>query len=154
MYQRIIRNDFLKTKWVSITLMLLILAASMLVTLAMMIMINLSGAIDHLMIISKTPHFLQMHTGEVDFERMRSFAKTREEVDEYQILTFLNVEGSQIRIADQSFLNSVQDNGFTVQSEKFDYLLDLGGNRIEAKEGELYVPIHYRKMGINVGDTA
>ena len=154
MYQRIIRNDFLKTKWVSITLMLLILAASMLVTLAMMIMINLSGAIDHLMIISKTPHFLQMHTGEVDFERMRSFAKTREEVDEYQILTFLNVEGSQIRIADQSFLNSVQDNGFTVQSEKFDYLLDLGGNRIEAKEGELYVPIHYRKMGIKVGDTA
>lgn len=154
MYLRIIRNDFLRSKWVSGTLMLLILSASMLVTLATIIMTNLTGAIDHLMLDARTPHFLQMHTGEIDYERMRSFAESRTDVEDFQILTFLNVEGSQIKIADHSFLDSVQDNGFVVQSNQFDYLLDLDGNRIEANEGDLYVPVNYEQLGINEGDTA
>ena len=32
---------------------------------------------------------------------------------------------------------------FTVQSEKFDYLLDLDGNIIQVADGEVYVPLSY-----------
>ena len=55
----------------------------------------------------------------------------------------------------KSLANSVQDNGFSIQNEKFDYLLDLNGNIVNVSDGELYVPIAYmRDNTTNVGDKA
>ena len=62
------------------------------------------------------------------------------EINEYQVLEFLNVDGAQIIFDEGSLAGSVQDNGFSVQGEKFDYLLDLDGNVIQVSDGEIYVP--------------
>ncbi|MFD3270804.1 FtsX-like permease family protein [Paenibacillus dendritiformis] len=155
MYYRIIRNDILKSKAVTLTTMIFIAAAAMLVSLAAILVVNLSGALDTLMTQAKTPHFMQMHSGEIDTARLTSFAEQNSNVDEFQVLEFLNMDGSQIRFGDRSLANSVQDNGFSIQSEKFDYLLDLDGNVINVSDGELYVPISYMKDNTTkVGDKA
>ncbi len=71
------------------------------------------------------------------------------------MLEFLNVDGAQIIFEERSLANNVQDNGFSIQSEKFDYLLDLDGNVINVSDGELYVPICYmRDNTAKVGDKA
>ncbi|KIL73206.1 ABC transporter permease [Bacillus badius] len=155
MYFRIIGNDILKNKMITLVTMIFVAAAAMLVSLAAILTINLSGALDTLMTKSKTPHFLQMHSGEIDHARLTSFAEKNSNVDKFQVIEFLNIDGSEIILGENSLVDSVQDNGFSTQSEQFDYLLDLDGNIINVSEGELYVPISYMRDNITkVGDKA
>ncbi|WP_410771385.1 ABC transporter permease [Fontibacillus sp. BL9] len=155
MYYRIIRKDISKSKLITLTTMVFVAAAAMLVSLAVTLVVNLSGAIDTLMTRAETPHFMQMHTGEIDTVRLTEFAEQNGNVDEFQVLEFLNMDGARIRLGDTSLADNVQDNGFSIQSEKFDYLLDLDGNVIHASDGELYVPLSYMKDNTTkVGDKA
>ncbi|MEC0308330.1 ABC transporter permease [Paenibacillus lautus] len=155
MYSRIIRNDLLKSKATTLTTMIFVAAAAMLVSLAAILVVNLSGALNTLMIQAKTPHFMQMHSGEIDSARLSAFAEQHHNVDDVQVMEFLNMDGARIRLGEHSLANSVQDNGFSMQSQKFDYLLDLNGSIINPAIGELYVPVSYMKDGTTkVGDKA
>jgi putative ABC transport system permease protein len=147
MYYRIIQNDVLRSKAITLTTMMFVAAAAMLVSLAATLVVNLSGAIDTLMTQGKTPHFLQMHSGELDLARLEAFAKQNPSVADFQALEFLNLDGAQIVFESGSLTDSVQDNGLAVQSEKFDYLLDLDGTIIEVSDGQIYVPIAYMQDG-------
>jgi putative ABC transport system permease protein len=154
MYFRILRNDVLKSKAITLTTMLFVAAAAMLVALAAVLVVNLAGAIDTLMTQAKTPHFTQMHAGELDLARLAAFAEQNEAVADFQALEFLNVDGAQFSFAGGSLASSVQDNGLAVQSERFDFLLDLDGKVITVSDGEIYVPITYMQGGIaRVGET-
>ena len=153
MYYRTIRNDILRNKAITLTIMIFVAAAAMLVSLAAVLVVNLSGAIDTLMTRAKTPHFMQMHSGEIDTTRLAAFVEQHNEIADYQVLEFLNIGGAQIVFEDSSLAGSVQDNGFSIQSKKFDYLLDLDGNVIHVSDGEIYVPIPYLQEGLAiVGD--
>ena len=155
MFSRIIRNDFLKSKAITLTTVIFVAAAAMLVSLAAILIVNLTGSIDTLMTQSKTPHFMQMHSGKIDTARLTAFADQNGSVDEFQVLEFLNVDGARIVINGSSLAGSVQDNGFSVQSKKFDFLLDLDGNIINPSLGQLYVPICYMKDNTaKIGDKA
>ena len=147
MYYRIIRNDIRRHKAITLTTMFFIAAAALLVALAAILVVNLVGAIDTLMTRAKTPHFMQMHAGELDRAQLTAFVTQHSEIADFQVLEFLNIDGAQIRFPARSLANSVQDNGFSVQSGKFDYLLDLDSNVINVADGELYVPIPYWQDG-------
>jgi putative ABC transport system permease protein len=127
--------------------MLFVSAAAMLVALAAILVVNLAGAIDTLMTQAKTPHFTQMHAGNLDLARLAAFAEQNETVADFQALEFLNIDGAQFLFAGGSLADSVQDNGISVQSEKFDFLLDLDGKIITVSDGEIYVPIAYTQDG-------
>jgi putative ABC transport system permease protein len=155
MFARMIRNDVRKSKASTLITTLFVAAAAMLVSLAALLAVQLSGSIDAMMVKAKTPHFMQMHAGLVDRERLAAFAERNGNVESYQVLEFLNVEGARIVLGGETLADSVQDNGFSTQSERFDYLLDLDGNIIRPAAGELYVPVAYMKdYHIGVGDKA
>nr|WP_309101770.1 FtsX-like permease family protein [Fredinandcohnia onubensis] len=155
MYFKIIRNDILKSKAITFTTMIFVAAASMLVSLAAILVVNLSDALDTLMTQAKTPHFMQMHSGDIDTARLITFAEQNKNVDEYQVVEFLGMDGSQIFLGENSLVNSVQDNGLSIQNEKFDFLLDMNGNIINVSDGEIYVPVAYMKDNTTkVGDKA
>ncbi|MFJ7667292.1 ABC transporter permease [Lysinibacillus sp. NPDC097195] len=155
MYYKIIRNDLAKSKLISLTTMIFVAVAAMLIALSAILVVNLTSSLDTLMKQAKTPHFMQMHIGEIDTARLKAFVAENSDVEDFQVLEFLNIDGAQITIGNRSFANNVQDNGFSIQSEKFDYLLDLDGNIINAAKGELYVPLRYMKENdIKVGDKA
>ncbi|WP_342477701.1 ABC transporter permease [Paenibacillus sp. FSL H7-0350] len=160
MFYRIIRRDIRTSKGITLTTMLFVAAAAMLVSLSAILVVNLSGAIGHLMTQAKTPHFLQMHAGPLNQARLAAFAEQNSKVEDHQVLDFLNVEGAKIVMDGHTLADSVQDNGFSTQSGKFDYLLDLDGKVIDVRGGEVYVPISYMKDGsvkaggtVTVGDT-
>jgi putative ABC transport system permease protein len=159
MYYRLLRNDILKSKAITLTTMLFVAAAAMLVALAAILVVNLAGAIDTMMTQGKTPHFMQMHAGEVDLARLSAFAEQNQDVADFQVIEFLNVDGAQLvfaapGLAGRSLAGTIQDNGLVVQSEKFDLLLDLDGNLITAADGEIFLPIAYLQDGTaRVGDT-
>jgi putative ABC transport system permease protein len=153
MYFRTILNDILKSKAITLITVVFVAAAAMLVSLAAILVINLSGAIDTLMTKAMTPHFMQMHSGEIDLVYLETFAEQNNDIADYQVLEFLNLDSAQFVFEHGSLAGSVQDNGLTIQSEKFDFLLDLDGNVIEASDGEIYVPICYMQDGTaKIGD--
>lgn len=154
MYWKIVRNDMANSKLITGMTMLFVAVAALLVTLSAILIVHLTSAIDTLMKQAETSHFLQMHAGEIDQVRLTEFAEQNKYVDEFQMNEFLNVEGSKINIAGTTLAHSVQDNGFSTQSENFDYLLDLDGHVIEVSNGDIYVPVSYWKDGIaDLGDT-
>jgi putative ABC transport system permease protein len=154
MVYRLLRNDIRRSKAITLTTMLFVAAAAMLVALAAVLVVNLTGAIDTLMMQAKTPHLMQMHAGELDAARLAAFAEQNQAVADFQAMEFLNLDGAQFVFVGGSLADSVQDNGLAVQSEKFDFLLDLDGQVISVADGEIYVPITYMQGGIvRVGET-
>ncbi|MEM1485586.1 FtsX-like permease family protein [Oscillospiraceae bacterium PP1C4] len=145
MYARMIQNDMSKSKIITLTIAIFVAAATMLISLTAVLAVNLTGAIETLMEQAETPHFMQMHSGEIDKARLADFARKNENVEEFQIIDFLNIEGTQITFGKRNLGGNMQDNGFSIQSEEFDYLLDLEGNIIAPRDGEVYVPLCYWK---------
>ena len=48
----------------------------------------------------------------------------------------------------------LMDNGFVVQNEGFDYLLNMNNERAVVENGEIGVPVYYaEELGIQVGDV-
>lgn len=155
MYFRIIRNDILQSKAITFTTMIFVAVASMLVSLAAVLVVNLSEALDTFMTQAKSPHFMQMHSGDIDTARLISFAEQNKNVDEFQVVEFLGMDGTLIFLGENSLVNSVQDNGLSIQNEKFDFLLDMNGNIITVSDGDIYVPVAYMKDNTTkVGDKA
>lgn len=153
MYNKIIKNDIKKNKLITITITAFILLASLLISIAISLSVNLFSSIDHFMDESKTPHFLQMHSGEIDMDRLHNFIDKHNNIEASQVQEFLNIEGAEILLGESSLAGSVQDNGLSVQSENFDFLLGLDDNIIYPADGEIYVPLYYMKQEqINVGD--
>lgn len=155
MIGKMIHNDLVKNRAVTLASTVFIAAAALLVSLAALLAIDLAGAVDAFMERAETPHFMQMHTGEIDREALEQFAADNKNVQSFQILPFLNVEGGKIRLGENTLTGTTQDNGFTIQGLQFDYLMDLEGKRIQPQEGELYVPVCYRQENMaGIGDTA
>lgn len=155
MYFKLIANDIKNSRLISTTVVVFIFAASMLMAAAAGIGVRLASSIENLFDQAKTPHYMQMHAGEIDRFRLGRFVQDHPEIEEYLVAEFLNIEGTQIQFDGRSLADSVQDNGFVAQNESFDFLLDLENRPIVALPGEIYVPIYYMKsLGLSVGDKA
>lgn len=155
MNRKMIAKDLVKNKAVSLITILFISVAAMLLSFAAILAVNLFGAVDKLMADAKTPHFMQMHTGELDRAGLESFAGNNSNVEDYQVVPFLNVENTDIILGGNTLADSVQDNGFCTQSSRFDFLVDLDNQPVKPQNGELYVPVCYFKDGTaKVGDAA
>lgn len=154
MERRMIINDIKANKLVSAATCIFMSVTAMLLGLSILLYASLADSIDSLMTEAKTPDFLQMHTGELDEDDVNSFSQQREDIEAMQICTFLNLQNSQISIGNESFENNMQDNGLSCQSSLFDYLVDADNKVIHPSEGEVYVPVCYRKeYGIKSGDV-
>jgi len=154
MYQKLIINDIKKSKLITLTVTIFIMAAAMFAALGVSMLVNLLGAMDKLMMDAKAPYYLQMHSGDIDLENLEQFAAKHEEVEAFQAAEFLNIEGMDIVNGEKSLSDSVQDNGVATQNKEFDFLLDLDNQIIWPKDGEIYVPIYYMTEDFaEIGDT-
>ena len=155
MYRKIIKNDIKKSKLITTASIAFVTAAATLVSLAMIMAVTLFGSIDTMMEQAKATHFLQMHSGALNMQQLENFAYGHENVEDFQVLNFLNLDSAKMLFGENSLANSMEDNGISVQSKRFDFLLDLSGGIIQVHDGEIYVPLAYMKDGTTkVGDKA
>lgn len=154
MYMKMVLSDMKENRVINLSIFIFILAASLCLSLASVLTINLFSVVDHMLLKAKVPHFLQMHAGVLDKDRLYRFASTNELVSDMQVLEFLNIEGQAIEMGEKNIESSIQANGLSTQSKSFDFLLDLDGHIIHVNEGEIYAPLIYYKEGlVSVGDT-
>lgn len=103
---------------------------------------------------AQTPHYLQMHAGDVDRERLEAFVASQPEVVAFRDVKMLNIDGDRIRVGDETLARALQDNGFVVQNPDFDFLLDESGGVIEPLPGGVHMPLYYRDLfELETGDV-
>lgn len=136
-------NDIRRNKYISAAVCFFMAVSAMLFGAAVLLFTGLSGSVNSLMEKAETPDFLQMHGGEADEAEIRLFAEKNDNIEEWQICRFLNMENGILELGGHSLEDSTQDNGLCVQNEKFDYLLTMDNELPKAAEGEVYVPVCY-----------
>ncbi len=164
-------NDVRQNKLLSGATFFCMALSAMLTALTVLLLISLTGAVDSLMEQAQVPDYLQMHAEDTAFwengtalgerdavweaeeAQIARFAKSREEVSEWQVCRFLNLDNSRVVLGGRSLADSTQDNGLAVQGEQFDYLLDMENRQPQVMPGEVYVPVCYRaRYHLSPGD--
>lgn len=144
------RNTLRRSPVSTLVLVLFVGLAAMLASSAAALVITASGAAQSLMEQARTPHFLQMHAGEVDEEQLAEFAAGNALVEDFAAVPMLNVDGTGIRVTgagtDTTLAAGLQDNSFVAQSEGFDLLLDTDGQVIDPEPGTVWLPLYYREL--------
>lgn len=152
------RNALRRNRLIAVLLVVFVAIAVMLASSAAALVITARGASASLMEQAQTPHFLQMHAGEVDEVRLAEFAETSPLVEQYAAVPMLNVDGAAIRVTgvgtDATLAAGLQDNSFVTQSADFDLLLDTQGQVISPEQGTVWLPLYYRSpLGLEEGQT-
>lgn len=154
MLKKLIWNDVRQNKLLSAATVFFMAVSAMMLALTALLFSGLLGSVGALMEQAQVPDLLQMHTGELNKGDIARFAEERPEIDRWQLCRFLNLNNSQVTLGGHSLLDSSQDNGLCVQSESFDFLLDMDGSHPEILPGQVYVPVCYRAhYELNTGDT-
>lgn len=143
MIKKLLINDFNSNKLTNAIVFLFICLASFLLSIVLMVSIHLNQSLDDFALRSQPPHFMQMHLGNIDKERLEDFAKNNAKIDAFQVVDFLNIDDNDIKLNGKDFPVKSQDNGFVYQSPYFDYLLDRQNLPVYPETGEIYVPLVY-----------
>ncbi|MGN0153140.1 MAG: ABC transporter permease, partial [Lachnospiraceae bacterium] len=152
-YWRMTKESWRRDRFSTISFTAFIAISVAMISLTAMLFANLTGAIEHLMEVAKTPDFLQMHAGDINEDELEEFALSRPEVTDYQIIRFLNLENSILMLGEESLLDSTQDNGISIQGDGFDYMVGLDNEFPKVQPGEVYVPVCYESMyHVEIGD--
>lgn len=153
MIQKLLRNEIKNHKLLSFTTVVFMAVSSLFIALSVSMAASLVGSVNGLMEYALTPDYLQTHAGEMDEKRIENFAEEQSAIEDWQVSRFLNLDNSGIYLGDSSLVDNSQDNGLTVQPERFDYLLGMDNDKPDVEQGEVYVPACYRSMyDLQVGD--
>lgn len=146
MNRKMILNEIRDNKLITAATFFFMTICAMLLSLSVMLFTELLTSSEKLSAKSVVPDYMQMHAGDIDKTAIEDFAKDNEYVLDYQISGFLNLVNSDIVIGSASLADSTQDNGVSVQGERFDYMLDMNGDLPIIQSGEIYVPVCYKDM--------
>ncbi|MGO4531492.1 ABC transporter permease [Paenibacillus sp. 2TAF8] len=153
MLLRMLRNDLMRKKGITAALFIFVMLAALLVSSGSRMIMELTSSIQYLFSESKTPHFVQMHAGDLDQAKVNTWAEGNEMVEQYQIVEMVNINGANLYLGAESEKNTVMDIDLVTQNQQFDYLLNLNSEIIQVRDGEIAVPVYYLQQNkLNIGD--
>lgn len=153
MLLRMLRNDLMRKKGITAALFIFVLLAALLVSSGSRMIMELTSSIQYLFSESKTPHFVQMHSGDLDQAKVNTWAEGNAMVEQHQIVEMVNINGANLYLGAESEKNTVMDIDFVTQNQQFDYLLNLNSEIIQVRDGEIAVPVYYLQQNkLNIGD--
>jgi putative ABC transport system permease protein len=150
----LVRKDFKRNKIVTIALALFLFLSALLMAGGLRITGTMLSSLNGLNELAMPPDYLQMHKGEFDEEAFNQFVRNHEYVEKAQIVKMLNISNANIVVHGDTLEKYLMDNGFVIQNEKFDFLLNMNNEIARVEDGEIGVPVYYaEELGIRVGDT-
>lgn len=154
---KMIKNSFKRNPVGNTALILFITLSAMLVVSASLIFVQLTTSITGMYDVAQPPHFLQMHKGTFNQEKIDAFNESYEGVVAWQTSPMINIYGDDLKIeGEESFTlsDSRLDISLVKQNDTHDLLLDRNRNRIEMNQGEIGIPVLLRdSYAIRIGDT-
>ncbi|MFF2290326.1 ABC transporter permease [Peribacillus butanolivorans] len=156
MFLKMVKNDFVRQKIVTISVFVFIAMAVLLGASAINNIANLIQSMSDLQERAVPADITQMHSGEFDQAEIDKFTEEqRENIAMQETMVLLTLDGSNIHFGDnQTMAGTVQDISFVVQNKKFDFILDLDNRKLDVTEGEVAVPIYFmQQYDLKIGDT-
>ncbi|WP_307584441.1 ABC transporter permease [Paenibacillus wynnii] len=155
MLLNMLKKDFSRKKSITIALFIFILLSALLVSAGSSMIMELSNSLNNLFTASKAPHFVQMHSGELNQSEIDDWTSKNDLVKAQQTVEMINIDGSNLYLGNdaESEKNSIMDLDFVRQNTSFDLLLNLESQVIQLSRGEIAVPIYYKQQkNMNIGD--
>ncbi|MED3689946.1 FtsX-like permease family protein [Peribacillus butanolivorans] len=156
MFLKMVKNDFVRQKIVTISVFVFISMAVLLGASAINNMANLIQSMSDLQERAVPADITQMHSGEFDQAEIDKFTEEqRENIAMQETMVLLTLDGSNIHFGNnQTMAGTVQDISFVVQNKKFDFIMDLDNKKLDVMEGEVAVPIYFmQQYDLKIGDT-
>ncbi|MFD6440111.1 FtsX-like permease family protein [Peribacillus sp. NPDC060186] len=156
MFLKMVKNDFIRQKIVTISVFVFIAMAVLLGASAINNIANLIQSMSDLQERAVPADITQMHSGEFDQAEIDKFTEEqRENIAMQETMVLLTLDGSNIHFGNnQTMAGTVQDISFVVQNKKFDFILDLDNKKLDVTEGEVAVPIYFmQQYDLKIGDT-
>lgn len=156
MFLKIVKNDFIRKKIITITVFVFTTMAVILAASATNIIANLSQSMSKLQERAVPADITQMHSGKYDQAEIDKFTEEQEKnIAMQETMVLLDFDGSNIYFGkNKTMAGTIQDISFVVQNKKFDFILDLDNEKLEVKEGKVAVPIYFmEEYNLKIGDT-
>ncbi|AXN39282.1 ABC transporter permease [Peribacillus butanolivorans] len=156
MFLKMVKNDFVRQKIVTISVFVFIAMAVLLGASAINNIANLIQSMSDLQERAVPADITQMHSGEFDQAEIDKFTEEqRENIAMQETMVLLTLDGSNIHFGNnQTMAGTVQGISFVVQNKKFDFIMDLDNKKLDVTEGEVAVPIYFmQQYDLKIGDT-
>lgn len=153
----IVKNDLKRNKLINASLLLFITISAILATMSVIIGIQTVTSITNFFEAAKPPHFLQMHKGNLDEDKLASFMNTNDTVTDWQVQSMLGVFGDQISISSNDDAYTMSDLRLDVslvkQNDEKDILLDSNHEKVQLSPGEIGMPVLLKnRYNLQLGD--
>lgn len=153
----IIKNDLKRNKAINLILTLFIVFSTVLATLSVIVGAQTFSSINELYKVAQPPHFLQMHKGEIDQNKIDDFMQNYEGVDYWQTVTMIDIFAENLTIIKENEKYNLADFrldiGLVKQNETRDLLLNSKHQKLNFNKGEIGLPVILKEMyNLKIGD--
>jgi putative ABC transport system permease protein len=150
----LVRKDFKWNRVITTALAVFLVLSALLMAGGLRTAATMVSSLNGLSEKAIPPEYLQMHKGPYDEEAFAKYVGTKDYIEDSLVVQMLNIRNSGIIYEGETLERYLMDNGFVVQNEGFDFLLDLDNEIATVKNGEIGVPVYYaEELGIEVGDS-
>lgn len=144
MNTKMMKNDLKRNPAGNLALVLFIGLSGLLFALSTIILVHLLTAMGAMYQVAQPPHFLQMHKGDLDQDKIDSFNAGFEGLTYSQTISMINLYGQDIEVdgRDQfSLADSRLDISLVKQNPDKDLLVDNKQNKLILKPGQIGIPV-------------
>lgn len=150
----LVRKDFKRNRMITAALAAFLILSALLMAGGLRVTGTMISSLNGLNALAVQPEYLQMHKGTYDENAFKNFVETHDYIKDSQTVKMLNIRNSNIVYQGETLEKYLMDNGFIIQNDGFDYLLNLENEIAVVKDGEIGVPVYYmEELGIQVGDS-
>lgn len=150
----LVRKDFKRNKVVTTALMVFLIISTLFMAGGLRIAGSMISSMNGLNELAVKTEYLQMHKGTYDEGAFENFVETHDYIKDSLVVDMLNIKNANITYQGETLEKYLMDNGFVIQNEKFDFLLNMDNEIAVVQDGEIGVPVYYaQELGIGVGDV-
>jgi putative ABC transport system permease protein len=151
---KLVQKDFKRNKVITTALAIFLILSAIFMAGGLRVAGIMSSSMKGLNELAVPPDYLQMHKGTYDEDAYQNFIETHDYIKDSLIVKMLNIRNSNIIINGKTLEKYLMENGFVVQNEGFDFLLNTENQIAVVEKGEVGVPVYYvEELGVEVGDT-
>lgn len=150
----LVRKDFNKNKVITTALVVFLIISALFMAGGLRVTGTMISSLNGLNELALPTDYLQMHKGSYDQDAFERFVETHSYIRASLVVNMLNIRNGSINYQGETFEKYLMDNGFVIQNEEFDFLLNMDNEIAIVQEGEIGVPVYYaEELGIQVGDV-
>lgn len=150
----LVKKDFKRNWVITIVLAVFLILSGIFMAGGLRVAVTIISSLNGLNELAVPPEYLQMHKGTYDEEAFGNFVQTHDYIKDSLVVKMLDISNANIIYQGETLEKCLMDNGFIIQNEGFDFLLNLDNEIAVVQDGEIGVPVYYaQELGIQVGDA-